>query len=146
MDFKFYKIVPGPKPTLVPLVLSSIRAGFPNPADNFIDKKIDLNEHLITNAASTFLVRVEGDSMIEANLKDKDVLIVDRSINAKSGMIVVAIIDGEFTVKRLSILQNQTIELIPENKAYKKMVITPDMDFKVWGVVTKIIYDALARW
>ncbi len=143
MDFKFYRIEPGENPTLVPLFLSTVKAGFPNPAENYIEKTIDLNEQLVSNPPATFYVKVSGESMIDANLQDGDILIVDKSINAKNGNIVIAVIDGEFTVKRLGINKDGSIDLIPENKKFKPVKITSDTDFRIWGVVTYIIHAAL---
>ena len=107
----------------IPLLSDSISAGFPSPADDYIEESIDLNEHLISNPFSTFFLRVKGDSMINAGIKDKDLIIVDKSLIAKPGNIVIAMIDGEFTIKRLSI-KNDELYLKAENHNY------PDFSFK----------------
>ena len=87
----------------IPLLSDSVSAGFPSPADDYAEENIDLNEHLISNPFSTFFLRVKGDSMINSGIKDKDLIIVDKSLTAKPGNIIIAMIDGEFTIKRLSI-------------------------------------------
>jgi DNA polymerase V len=124
-----------------PLVVSSITAGFPSPAEDYIDKRIDLNEHLINNPAATFMVRVEGMSMVDCGINEGDVLLVDRALNAKDKDIILAVVDGEFTVKRLRKYSNR-VELVPENNEYQTIHITPDSNFQVWGVVTYIIHKA----
>ena len=121
-----------------PLFLSSIQAGFPSAADDYLDKKIDLNEHLIKHPAATFFVKVKGDSMIGAGIYSGDMLIVDRSEDPKNNSIVVAILNGEFTVKRLQKKESK-IFLIAENPNYKPIEITEGMDFEVWGVVLHTI-------
>ena len=107
----------------IPLLNDSVSAGFPSPADDYTEENIDLNEHLISNPFSTFFLRVKGDSMINAGIKDKDLIIVDKSLIAKPGNIVIAMIDGEFTIKRLSI-KNDELYLKAENHNY------PDFSFK----------------
>jgi DNA polymerase V len=127
----------------VKLPLSSfvvaVSAGFPSPADDHIDKNLDLNEHLIKHPAATFYVRVSGDSMINAGIHDGDLLIVDKSLKAKDGSVVVAILNGEFTVKRLR-LSKFGISLVAENNSYPEIHIKEGMDFEVWGVVTNVIH------
>lgn len=122
-----------------PLFTSSISAGFPSPADDFVDKKLDLNEHLIRHPAATFFVRVDGDSMVDAGIHPGDLIIVDRSLHAKDRQIIVAVLHGEFTIKRLC-LNEQGAILVPENPLYPSIVIEPDADFQVWGVVTYVIH------
>lgn len=123
-----------------PLIGSNIAAGFPSPAQDYIEKSIDLNEHLITHPAATFFVRVEGESMTGAGIFDNDVLIVDRAIEASNGKIIVAVLNGELTVKRLSISRNQW-SLLPENPQFPEILITEDTDFSVWGVVTWCLHQ-----
>jgi DNA polymerase V len=123
------------------LVSSTIKAGFPSPAEDYIDRKIDLNEQLIANPAATFMVRVEGSSMIDCGINEQDVLIVDRSLKAKDKDIILAVVDGEFTVKRLRIKRG-VYELVPENPDYQVITITEGTDFVVWGVVTYVIHQA----
>ena len=126
----------------LPLLLSEVIAGFPSPADDYIDKKIDLNEQLISNKAATFLVRAYGDSMLDANIKPGDILVVDRSIDARHNSIIIAILNGELTVKRLK-QQNGRLFLAPENPEYPLLEITEEISFEVWGVVTYIIHKAI---
>ncbi len=101
----------------LPLFLSKIRAGFPSPADDYQDKKLDLNEYLIKHQAATFFVRVRGDSMIKAGIHSGDILVVDRSIEPKEKKVVVAVVNGEFTVKRVCKIKNKLF-LIPESDDY----------------------------
>ncbi|AIK95984.1 LexA family protein [Candidatus Odyssella acanthamoebae] len=124
----------------LPLYASRVQAGFPSPADDAVETALDLNRYLIKHPAATFFVRVSGDSMIQASIHAGDILIVDRSLSPKTGNIVIAIVDGELTVKRLKIQTNQYI-LVPENSNYQPLVITPDMDFSIWGVVTTVIHS-----
>jgi DNA polymerase V len=120
--------------------LSPVTAGFPSPASDYIDKSVDLNEILIKNKVATFLVRALGDSMINAGIFSGDILIVDKSITPSSKNIVVAILNGEFTVKRF-IQENNKIILRPENPKYKDLEINSEDDFKIWGVVSFVIHN-----
>ena len=122
----------------LPVVEAGISAGFPSPADDFLDSSIDLNKVLITNKDATFYGRVKGDSMIDAGLSDGDLLIIDKSLEPKDGKIAVCFIDGEFTVKRIKIT-NKCIYLVAENKNYKPIKVTDDNDFLIWGIVTTVI-------
>lgn len=124
----------------LPLFLESVSAGFPSPADDYLERKLDLNEHLIKNPSSTFFVRVKGDSMINAGIHSGDMLIVDRALNAKHNSIVIAVIDGELTVKRLAYQKNKLF-LLAENNNYQPIEITSEMAFEVWGVVTYVIHS-----
>ena len=124
----------------IPLYSSRVQAGFPSPADDYIEAKLDLNEYLIKNPASTFLVKATGDSMIGAGIQEGSILVVDRSIEAKDGCIVIAAINGELTVKRLK-KRGKECSLMPENPKYKPIKITEEMDGTIWGVVTTTIYD-----
>ncbi|WP_421902391.1 LexA family protein [Maridesulfovibrio sp.] len=126
----------------LPLLLSEVIAGFPSPADDYIDRKMDLNEQLISNKAATFLVRAYGDSMIDANIKEGDILVVDRSMDAHNNSIIIAIFNGELTVKRLKQKEGRLF-LIPENPDYPLLEITEETSFEVWGVVTYIIHKAI---
>jgi DNA polymerase V len=120
--------------------LNPVTAGFPSPASDYVDKSIDLNEILIKNKVATFLVRALGDSMVNAGIFSGDILIVDKSITPTSKNIVVAILNGEFTVKRF-IKDNNKIILRPENSKYKEIEINSEDDFKIWGVVTFVIHN-----
>jgi DNA polymerase V len=126
-------------PFLLKLFTNTISAGFPSPAEDFIDRKLDLNEYLIKNPSATFLVKVNGNSMINAGINDGDILIVDRSLEPKDGKIVIGIINGEFTVKRI-FKKGKKFFLQPENEKFKAIEINEDMDFKIWGVVAYTIH------
>ena len=126
----------------LPLFLESVSAGFPSPADDYLEGKLDLNEHLVRNPTATFFVRVTGDSMEGAGMYSGDILVVDRSLDPKDGNVIIAVIDGELTVKRLS-NKNGEISLVPENPNYKPLKITEEMSFTVWGVVTNVIHSLL---
>ena len=123
-----------------PLFFSSIKAGFPSPADDFIENRLDLNDYLIEHPEATFFVRVSGDSMINAGIHSGDLLIVDKSLKAESGDVVVAVVDGEFTVKRLKKVKNR-IFLVPENPNYPIIEIKEGRDFMIWGVVKHVIHS-----
>lgn len=122
----------------IKLYLSKIRAGFPSPADDFVEITLDLNEYLIKNKSSTFFVKVSGDSMINTGIFSGDILIVDRSIIPQNNNIVVAILNGEFTVKILSQKDNK-ISLYPANKKYSATIVKKSDCFEIWGVVTSCI-------
>ena len=126
----------------IPLLNDSVSAGFPSPADDYTEENIDLNEHLISNPFSTFFLRVKGDSMINAGIKDKDLIIVDKSLIAKPGNIVIAMIDGEFTIKRLSI-KNDELYLKAENHNYPDFSFKNHIDIQIWGVVIYSIHSYL---
>ena len=124
----------------LPLFLESVSAGFPSPADDYIENKLDLNEFLIKNPSATFFVRVTGDSMINAGIYSGDILVVDRSIEPKDGHVVIAVIDGELLVKRLRQSDNK-LYLYPENSLFEPIEVTSQMNFEVWGVVTNVIHS-----
>ena len=126
----------------IPLLNDSVSAGFPSPADDYTEENIDLNEHLISNPFSTFFLRVKGESMINAGIKDKDLIIVDKSLIAKPGNIVIAMIDGEFTIKRLSI-KNDELYLKAENHNYPDFSFKDHIDVQIWGVVIYSIHSYL---
>ena len=126
----------------IPLLNDSVSAGFPSPADDYTEENIDLNEHLISNPFSTFFLRVQGDSMINAGIKDKDLIIVDKSLIAKPGNIIIAMIDGEFTIKRLSI-KNDELYLKAENHNYPNFSFKNHIDVQIWGVVIYSIHSYL---
>lgn len=122
----------------LPLYTSRIAAGFPSPADDHLEAPLNLNEHLVKHPAATFVVRVDGDSMTGAGIYNGDLLVVDRSLEAKSGSIVVAVVNGELTVKRLW-MRNRRIRLVPENPAYEPIEIGDFSELVVWGVVAHVI-------
>ncbi len=125
---------------MVPLFLSPVSAGFPSPADDFLDHALDLNELLVEHPTATFFVRVKGDSMTGAGIKSGDILIVDRSLEPRDKSVVVALVNSEFTVKRLA-KRGDKIFLMPENPLYPFIEITEHMDFEVWGVVRHVIHS-----
>jgi DNA polymerase V len=112
--------------------------GFPSPADDYLDRPLDFNELLIVNPAATFAVRIAGDSMIEAGLFPNDIAIVDRSLPVIDKCIVLALLDGEFTIKRYRQTRAR-VWLHAENPAYKDITITEEMSFEVWGVIHRAI-------
>lgn len=126
--------------SLIPLFYSTVRAGFPSPADDYIEDYLDLNEYLIKNPTATFLVKAKGESMINASINSGDILVVDRSIEAKHGQIVIAAIEGELTVKRLYVKNNQA-KLVAENPNFPEILLTDEMESQIWGVVTKVIHE-----
>ena len=126
----------------IPLFNDLVSAGFPSPADDYTEENIDLNEHLISNPFSTFFLRVKGESMINAGIKDKDLIIVDKSLIAKPGNIIIAMIDGEFTIKRLSI-KNDELYLKAENHNYPDFSFKNHIDVQIWGVVIYSIHSYL---
>ena len=127
----------------LPMFLESVSAGFPSPADDYIEGKLDMNEFLIRNPSATFFVRVTGESMIDAGIQSGDILVVDRSLTPKSGSIVISVINGEILVKRLQKEKNE-IWLYPDNANYKPIEITSEMSFDVWGVVAFVIHSYIS--
>ena len=119
----------------LPWFSHKVPAGFPSPADDHVEKRLDLNDYLIAQKEATFFVSIKGDSMIDASIHDGDIVIVDRSKDAKIGDIVLASIDGEFTVKTLAKHLSHP-RLLPANSEYKYIDITEGMVFEIWGVVT----------
>ena len=124
----------------LPLMGVRVAAGFPSPATDYMQEPINLNEELIRHPSATFMVRVEGDSMVDVFIPNNALLIVDRSLNVKNNDIVLASIDGEFTVKSYVVNGKGTF-LYPANSKYKPIAITAEMNFVVFGVVTFIIVD-----
>jgi len=124
----------------LPLFLAPVSAGDPQSAEDYIEQKLDIGRYLIRNPSTTFLVRVTGDSMIGAGIHSGDMLVVDRSIEPSDGRIVIAVIDGELTVKRLR-RRGRKIMLMPENPNYEPVTFRSDADIPVWGVVTSVIHS-----
>ncbi|MBN2664140.1 MAG: translesion error-prone DNA polymerase V autoproteolytic subunit [Bacteroidales bacterium] len=122
----------------LPLIEAGISAGFPSPADDFLDISIDLNKELIKNPSATFFGRVNGDSMKDLGIDDGDLLIIDKSIEPQTGKIAVCFIDGEFTLKTIQFEAN-LCWLVPANEKYKPIKVTPDNEFIVWGIVKHVI-------
>ena len=126
----------------IPLYSCSVRAGFPSPADDYIEDYLDLNEYLIQHPAATFFVRALGESMINASIKSGDILVVDRSIEPNHGKIVVAVVNNELTVKRLY-LKDGVMKLLSENPNYPEIPIKEEMETVIWGVVTNVIHKVI---
>jgi len=126
---------------MIPIFTSRVQAGFPSPADDHLEDALDLNTHLIQLTDATFFVKAQGDSMLGAGIHQGDILIVDKSLTAKSGKIVIAVVDGEFTVKRLQLL-NGTVLLLPENPNYPPIAVDESNDFQIWGIVTHVIHQS----
>jgi DNA polymerase V len=118
-----------------------VPAGFPSPADDFVEMEINLQDYIVKNKEATFCVKVEGSSMTKAGINTGDIMIVDRSLTPKHNDIVLAVIDGDFTVKRLAVNDN-SVYLVPENDSFSPIKITDLMDFQVWGIITHIIHRA----
>ena len=121
-----------------PFFDTGISAGFPSPAEDFKEHRLSLDEELVTNKEATFFARVSGQSMINAGLNDNDLLVIDRSLEPEDGKIAVCFLDGEFTVKRLRVSENE-MWLQPENPDYPIIKITDENDFVIWGIVTNVI-------
>ena len=119
---------------------NTVCAGFPSPAQDYVEGGMDLNRELVKNPAATFFGRVSGDSMTGAGIEDGDLIVIDKSLEASEGDIAVCFLDGEFTLKRIHI-EKDVIWLVPENPKYRKIRVTADQHFMVWGVVTYSIKD-----
>lgn len=117
---------------------SGIHAGFPSPATDYMTQAIDLNKELVRHPAATFYGRVVGDSMIDAGVDEGDILVIDKSLEARDGDMAVCFVDGEFTLKHLR-MRDGLMTLVPANPKYPEIEITEGVDFKLWGVVTYII-------
>tara|TARA_B100000768_G_C11031188_1_gene270173 strand:- start:9 stop:461 length:453 start_codon:yes stop_codon:yes gene_type:complete len=126
----------------VPIFINSVQAGFPSPAEDYMDLDLNLQDHLIQNPSATFCVRAVGESMKDAGIQSGDIMLVDKSLTPKNRSIVLAVIHGEFTVKRVNVSEKE-LYLMPENENFPPIKITQEMDFQVWGVVTYIIHKAL---
>lgn len=138
-SLQLFKADSSSKQTL-PLVDKGISAGFPSPAQDYIDLSLDLNKELISNPSSTFFGRVRGRSMIDAGIEDGDILIIDKSLEPQDGDTAVCFIDGEFTLKYIRIEKDE-IYLVPANPDFKPIRVTPENNFCIWGVVTYSIKD-----
>lgn len=122
----------------IPLTNNRISAGFPSPADDFKEIRISLDKEIVRNEEATFYARVDGDSMQGAGLSDGDLIVIDRSEEPKNGSIAVCFLDGEFTVKRLK-LKNQEVYLMPENSRYSPIKIDEGSELSIWGIVTYVV-------
>ena len=126
---------------LLPIYLCKVEAGFPSPAENYVEQELDLKEHLIRNSDSTFLVRATGKSMVNVGISPGDILVVDRSLEAKNNSIIIVSIDGELTVKRLiKDNENKKLYLKSENLDYPNIDLKIESDTMIWGVVTYSIH------
>ncbi|MFU8790404.1 MAG: LexA family protein [Methylobacter sp.] len=130
---------PDPKTVTLPLFSGKVSAGFPSPADDYIEKTLDLNELLVQKPAATFFVRAQGESMLGAGIHPNDILVVDRSIEPVPGKIVICALNGELTVKRLE-RKNEHWQLTAENPNYPDIVIFDALELVIWGVVTNVIH------
>ncbi len=122
----------------IPYIKDGVSAGFPSPAADFMETNIDLNKELSDNPLATFYIKVKGNSMIDAGINDKDVLVVDRSLEPQNNKIAICFIDGEFTVKRIK-LEKDCLYLMPENSNYKPIKVTEENQLVIWGIVTYVI-------
>jgi len=123
----------------IPLAQSKVLAGFPSPAESYEEPRLDINDIVVTQPEATFYVRVKGNSMIDAYIFDGDILVVDKSLEARHNDIVIAIVDGDFTVKRLY-NKDKIIKLIPENLDYPEIILKDEQELNIWGVVSYIIH------
>ena len=119
---------------------STPAAGFPSPAGDYVEGKLDLNQHLVKHPAATFFVRVTGDSMIGKGIHSGDLLIVDKSLDPKDGNIVIAVLDSELTVKQLEKRKGK-LRLLPANKNYEPLEVSEQQSSEIWGVVTNVIHS-----
>lgn len=122
--------------------VDGIKAGFPSPAQDYMDSSFDLNRELVRNPSSTFYGRVSGSSMVDVGIHDGDILVIDKSIEPADGLRAVCFVDGEFTIKTLSVTPDGLM-LLPANPTFKPIKITDDNSFMVWGVVTYVIHKCL---
>ena len=122
----------------IPYIKEGVSAGFPSPATDFLGNDIDLNKELCKNPLATFYIKVKGNSMINAGISDKDILIVDRSLEPQNNKIAVCFIDGEFTVKRIK-TEDDCLYLMPENPNYQPIKVTEENELVIWGMVTYVI-------
>jgi len=140
MAAAFYHPATDPAVLSLPLFTGKVAAGFPSPADDYVEKTLDLNELLVQKPAATFFVRAEGESMLGAGIHPDDILVVDRSIEPVPGKVVICALNGELTVKRLKSSAGRLL-LAAENPDYADIVIHEDIDLVIWGVVTNVIHS-----
>lgn len=122
----------------IPMMAAQVPAGFPSPAEDYEDKPLDFNELLVKNPAATFAVKAQGDSMVGAGIHDGDICVVDRSMKPVDGSVIVALVNGEFTMKRLRMKAGR-VWLHPENAGYPDIPITEGTEFEIWGVIGKSV-------
>lgn len=126
----------------LPLYLEHVSAGFPSPAQDYVEQQLDLNQLCVKRPAATYFVRVAGNSMVDAGIYPDDLLVVDRSITAQDGDVVIANLNGEFTVK---VLAYHPLRLEPRNKQYNPILINESDDFEIFGVVTNVIRSMIRK-
>lgn len=124
----------------VPLFGHTVRAGFPSPADDYVADTLDLNDHLMPRKEASYLIRAKGDSMVGVGIHDGDILVVDKSITASDGCVVIALLDGQFTVKTLEKKRGR-IRLIPANPEFQPIELKDEQELQIWGVVTNVIHS-----
>lgn len=134
------KLAENPPAFKVPLFGHTIRAGFPSPADDYVVESLDLNDFLMPRKEASFLLKVKGESMIDAGIHDGDILVVDKSMTATDGRVVIVALDGQFTVKTLEKKRGK-IRLIPANPEFAPIEIKDEQELQVWGVVTSVIHQ-----
>jgi DNA polymerase V len=125
----------------LPVAATKVPAGFPSPATDYEEDRLDINDIVVSNPSSTFFIRVKGNSMIDSNITEDDILVVDKSIEAIHGKIVIAVVDGDFTVKTLY-NKDGVIKLVPANTEYPEIILTSEQELNIWGVVSYIIHKA----
>lgn len=123
----------------VPMFGHTVRAGFPSPADDYVADTLDLNEHLMPRKEASFLLRAKGDSMLGAGIHDGDILVIDRSLSPVNGKVVIATVDGQFTVKTLEKKRGK-IRLLPANPDFEPIEFKDEQELQIWGVVTNVIH------
>ena len=133
------KVIPLHKLAIRLPFCGGVSAGFPSPADDYLEEYLDVGTYLVQNPTTTFFVRVQGDSMVGASIHSGDILVVDRSLTAAHGSIVIAVLNGEFTVKRLY-RKDGTVRLVPANKDYQPIAVREGDDFRLWGVVAHVLH------
>ncbi|MEM9835505.1 MAG: translesion error-prone DNA polymerase V autoproteolytic subunit [Bacteroidota bacterium] len=133
------KVIPLHQLSLRVPFYGGVSAGFPSPADDYLEEYLDVGAYLVKNQTATFFVRVQGDSMIDASIHPGDIVVVDRSLSADHNSIIIAVLNGEFTVKRLY-KKGNTIKLIPANADYATIPIGTGDQFQVWGVVAHVLH------
>jgi DNA polymerase V len=126
-------------PLTLPMAESGVSAGFPSPAEEYMELSLDFNKDMITHPASTFYARVRGNSMVDAGINDGDILVIDKSLEPTNGKKAVCYIDGEFTLKTIQ-LKKGILWLNPANDAYKPIRISEVNEFQIWGIVTFVIH------
>lgn len=137
-DIKDIQPIVPVEPLVVSVLDEAVPAGFPSPAQDFANEGIDLNRELIKHPASTFCARVAGNSMRDSGIDDGDLLIIDKAITPRDGSIAVCFVDGEFTLKRISIRHNG-VWLVPSNPQYPELQVTEGSNFQIWGIVSYVV-------